>query len=86
MDMLSLVFTISAIVGGGFLVWLYTKPGKKWLDNLQYILWLRLTEPFLFQLYILQTRNMFVIILSNRLNSFLIWISFLCIRINRQRL
>ena len=40
MDMLSLVFTISAIVGGGFLVWLYTKPGKKWLEiyNLQYIL------------------------------------------------
>ena len=32
MDMLSLVFT--AIVGGGFLVWLYTKPGKKWLENL----------------------------------------------------
>ena len=29
MDMLSLVFTISAIVGGGFLVWLYTKPGEK---------------------------------------------------------
>ena len=28
MDMLSLVFTISAIVGGGFLVWLYTKHGK----------------------------------------------------------
>ena len=86
MDMLSLVFTISAIVGGGFLVWLSTKPGKKWLENLQYILRLRITEPFLFQLYILQTRNMFVIILSNRLNSFLIWISFLCIRINRQRL
>ena len=34
MVMLSLVFTISAIVGGGFLVWLYTKPGKKWLENL----------------------------------------------------
>lgn len=34
MDMLSLVFTIGAIVGGGFLVWLYTKPGKKWLENL----------------------------------------------------
>ena len=34
MDMLSLVFTISASVGGGVLVWLYTKPGKKWLDNL----------------------------------------------------
>jgi len=32
MDMLSLVFTISAIVG--VLVWLYTKPGKKWLENL----------------------------------------------------
>ena len=28
MDMLSLVFTISAIVGGGFLVWLYTNLVK----------------------------------------------------------
>lgn len=28
MDMLSLVYTISAVVGGGFLVWLNTNPGK----------------------------------------------------------
>ncbi len=34
MDMLSLVFTVSAVVGGLFLAWLYTKPGKKWLENL----------------------------------------------------
>ena len=34
MDMLSLVYTISAVVGGGFLVWLNTKSGKKWLANL----------------------------------------------------
>lgn len=26
--MLSLVYTISAVVGGGFLVWLNTKSGK----------------------------------------------------------
>ena len=29
MDMLSLVYTISAVVGGGFLVWLNTKSGRK---------------------------------------------------------
>ena len=29
MDMLSLVYTISAVVGGGFLVWLNTKSGEK---------------------------------------------------------
>jgi len=34
MDMLSLVYTISVVVGGGFLVWLNTKSGKKWLANL----------------------------------------------------
>ena len=34
MDMLSLVFTISAIVGGGFLVWLYTKPRKSIISNI----------------------------------------------------
>ena len=34
MDMLSLVYTISAVVGGGFLVWLNTKSGKKGLSKL----------------------------------------------------
>ena len=34
MDMLSLVYTISAVVGGGFLVLLNKKSGKKWLANL----------------------------------------------------
>ncbi len=34
MDMLSLVFTVGAVIGAVFLAWLYTKPGKKWLENL----------------------------------------------------
>lgn len=34
MDMLSLVYTLSAVIGGGFLVWLKTKSGKKWLESL----------------------------------------------------
>lgn len=34
MDMLSLVYTIALIIAGGFLAWLYTKSGKKWLKNL----------------------------------------------------
>ena len=34
MNMLGLVFTIWIIIAGGFLLWLYTKPGKRWLDNL----------------------------------------------------
>lgn len=34
MDMLSLVYTASAIVGGGILLWFKTKSGKKWLENL----------------------------------------------------
>lgn len=34
MDMLSLVYTLSAVIGGCFLVWLKTKSGKKWLENL----------------------------------------------------
>lgn len=34
MTQLGLTFTIIAIVAGIFLIWLYTKPGKKWLENL----------------------------------------------------
>lgn len=34
MDMLSMVYTVGVIIGGAFLVWLYTKPGKKWLKDL----------------------------------------------------
>ena len=44
MDMLSLVYTISAVVGGGFLVWLNTKSGKKWLANLS-VSYTHLTLP-----------------------------------------
>ena len=34
MDMLSLVYTISAVIGSIIAVWLNTKSGKKWLANL----------------------------------------------------
>lgn len=34
MDMLGAIFTVGIVVAGGFLVWLYTKPGKKWLKSL----------------------------------------------------
>lgn len=34
MDMLSMVYTVGVVVGGGFLIWLYTKRGKKWLKDL----------------------------------------------------
>lgn len=34
MTQLGLTFTVIAIVAGLFLSWLYTKPGKKWLENL----------------------------------------------------
>ncbi len=34
MNMLGVVFTIGLIIAGGFLIWLYTKPGKKWLGDL----------------------------------------------------
>lgn len=34
MDYLSIVFILTSIIGGGFLLWTYTKPGKKWLENL----------------------------------------------------
>lgn len=31
---LLVVYIMCIIVGGGFLAWLYTKPGKKWLKDL----------------------------------------------------
>lgn len=34
MDMLSLVYTISVIIGGSVLIWFKTKSGKKWLKDL----------------------------------------------------
>lgn len=34
MNTLGAIFTISIVVAGSFLAWLYTKPGKKWLANL----------------------------------------------------
>lgn len=34
MDFLSLVYTMGAIVAGGFLIWFKTKSGKKWLKDL----------------------------------------------------
>ena len=34
MNMLGIVSTIGIVIAGGFLIWLYTKPGKRWLKNL----------------------------------------------------
>ena len=34
MNTLSALFTIGSIIGGCFLAWLHTKPGKKWLEDL----------------------------------------------------
>ena len=34
MDALGLTFLITAIIGGAFLAWTYTKSGKKWIDSL----------------------------------------------------
>ena len=34
MDALGFTFLITAIVGGAFLAWTYTKSGKKWIDSL----------------------------------------------------
>ena len=34
MDMLGALFTVGVILSAGFLIWLYTKSGKKWLDQL----------------------------------------------------
>ncbi len=34
MEMLEAIFTVGLVIAGVFLLWLYTKPGKRWLDNL----------------------------------------------------
>lgn len=34
MDMLAATYIIGSVIGLVILVWLYTKPGKKWLSNL----------------------------------------------------
>ena len=34
MEMLGLTYLVGIIIGGGFLIWLNTKSGKKWLANL----------------------------------------------------
>lgn len=34
MEMLDAIFTVGLVIAGVFLLWLYTKPGKRWLDNL----------------------------------------------------
>lgn len=34
MTQLGLTFTVLAVVGFVFLIWLKTKSGKKWLENL----------------------------------------------------
>lgn len=34
MEMLAVIFLVGTIVSGSFLIWLNTKPGKKWLESL----------------------------------------------------
>ncbi len=34
MTQLGLTFTVIAVIAALFLIWLYTKSGKKWLSNL----------------------------------------------------
>lgn len=34
MEMLEVLFTTTTILGGVFLIWLYTPKGKKWLRDL----------------------------------------------------
>ena len=34
MDMLATTYIIGSVIGVVFLLWLYTKSGKKWLENL----------------------------------------------------
>lgn len=34
MSGLGFVYTITAVLAGGFLAWTYTKRGKEWLKNL----------------------------------------------------
>ena len=34
METLTSFFILGSVLGGAFLIWLYTKPGKKWLKDL----------------------------------------------------
>ncbi len=34
MDLFTYTMLLSCTIAVGFLAWLYTKPGKKWLENL----------------------------------------------------
>ena len=34
MDMLAMTYIIGSVIGVVFLLWFYTKSGKKWLENL----------------------------------------------------
>lgn len=34
MEILEVLFTTTTILGGAFLIWLYTPKGKKWLRDL----------------------------------------------------
>ena len=34
MDMLAMTYIIGPVIGIAFLIWLYTKSGKKWLQSL----------------------------------------------------
>lgn len=34
MEMLGAIFTMGIIIAGSFLLWTYTKSGKKWLNSL----------------------------------------------------
>ena len=34
MELLTFVFTIALLVGGGMAIWLNTKSGQRWIDSL----------------------------------------------------
>lgn len=34
MDMLAITYITGTVIGAVFLIWLYTKSGKKWLESL----------------------------------------------------
>lgn len=73
MDMLSLVYTISAVVGGGFLVWLNTKSGKKWLANLQCTSHWKLRVLWMHQVLVWQQKVVGWSVLSDALQFWLMY-------------
>ena len=34
METMILIFAVGSLIGGGFLLWTYTKSGEKWLKEL----------------------------------------------------